>query len=54
MSSDGLWKVVKLKSMACTGVTYVTPKNRLNDPDRLVLRKYDPAAGEHVLFREER
>ncbi|CAM5384918.1 hypothetical protein SCANM63S_05555 [Streptomyces canarius] len=46
--------VVKLKSTAGTGVTYVTRKNRLNDPDRLVLRKYDPVAGEHVLFREER
>lgn len=46
--------VVRLKSAAGTGVTYVTRKNRLNDPDRLVLRKYDPVAGEHVLFREER
>lgn len=26
--------VVKLKSTAGTGVTYVTRKNRLNDPDR--------------------
>ncbi|CAM5733737.1 hypothetical protein STENM223S_06383 [Streptomyces tendae] len=24
------------------------------DPDRLVLRKYDAVAGQHVLFREER
>lgn len=46
--------VVRLKSTAGTGVTYVTRKNRLNDPDRLVLRKYDPVAGEHVAFREER
>ncbi|WP_217251210.1 50S ribosomal protein L33 [Streptomyces sp. AC602_WCS936] len=46
--------VVKLKSTVGTGVTYVTRKNRLNDPDRLVLRKYDPVAGEHVPFREER
>ncbi|MCX4403906.1 50S ribosomal protein L33 [Streptomyces sp. NBC_01764] len=46
--------VVKLRSTAGTGVTYVTRKNRLNDPDRLVLRKYDPKAGAHVLFREER
>ncbi|MFH9176676.1 50S ribosomal protein L33 [Streptomyces albogriseolus] len=45
--------VVKLKSTAGTGVTYVTRKNR-NDPDRLVLRKYDAVAGQHVLFREER
>ncbi|GHD42198.1 50S ribosomal protein L33 [Streptomyces longwoodensis] len=46
--------VVKLKSSAGTGVTYVTRKNRSNDPDRLVLRKFDPVLGEHVLFREER
>ncbi|MDT0611195.1 50S ribosomal protein L33 [Streptomyces lancefieldiae] len=46
--------VVRLKSTAGTGVTYVTRKNRINDPDRLVLRKYDPVAAEHVLFREER
>ncbi|MFI9832410.1 MAG: 50S ribosomal protein L33 [Streptomyces sp.] len=46
--------VVKLRSTAGTGVTYVTRKSRLNDPDRLVLRKYDPVAGRHLLFREER
>ncbi|MDN3027899.1 50S ribosomal protein L33 [Streptomyces sp. S.PB5] len=46
--------VVTLRSTAGTGVTYVTRKNRLNDPDRLLVRKYDPVAGAHVLFREER
>jgi large subunit ribosomal protein L33 len=46
--------IIKLKSTAGTGFTYVTRKNRLNDPDRLVLRKYDPVAGAHVEFREER
>ena len=39
---------------AGTGYTYVTRKNRRNDPDRLTLRKYDPFAGRHVDFREER
>ena len=46
--------VVKLRSTAGTGFTYVTRKNRRNDPDRLVLRKYDPRARRHVDFREER
>lgn len=46
--------VVKLRSTVGTGVTYVTRKNRKNNPDRLVLRKYDPVAGVHVAFREER
>ena len=46
--------VVKLRSTAGTGVTYVTRKSRFNDPDRLVLRKYDHVFCRHVLFREER
>jgi large subunit ribosomal protein L33 len=46
--------VVKLRSTAGTGYTYVTRKNRRNDPDRLTLRKYDAVAGRHVEFREER
>ncbi|MGJ0119452.1 50S ribosomal protein L33 [Williamsia sp. MIQD14] len=46
--------IVKLKSTAGTGYTYVTRKNRRNDPDRLVVRKYDPVIRAHVDFREER
>ncbi|MGW0041587.1 50S ribosomal protein L33 [Rhodococcus sp. NPDC003348] len=46
--------IVKLKSTAGTGHTYVTRKNRRNDPDRLVLRKYDPVVRRHVDFREEK
>ncbi|GAA2993046.1 50S ribosomal protein L33 [Kitasatospora albolonga] len=54
MASTDLRPIVKLKSTAGTGYTYVTRKSRRNDPDRLVLRKFDPVAREHVLFREER
>lgn len=46
--------VVKLRSTAGTGFTYVTRKNRRNDPERLVLRKFDPVVRRHVDFREER
>jgi large subunit ribosomal protein L33 len=46
--------VIKLRSTAGTGFTYVTRKNRRNTPDRLVLRKFDPVVREHVDFREER
>ena len=45
---------VRLRSTAGTGFTYVTRKSRRNDPDRLVLRKYDPRVRHHVEFREER
>ncbi|WP_042416496.1 50S ribosomal protein L33 [Streptacidiphilus anmyonensis] len=54
MARSELRPIVKLRSTAGTGYTYVTRKSRRNDPDRLVLRKYDPAAGHHVEFREER
>jgi large subunit ribosomal protein L33 len=46
--------VISVRSTAGTGYTYVTRKNRRNDPDRLVLRKYDPAVRRHVEFRETR
>ena len=45
---------IKLHSTAGTGYTYMTRKNRRNDPDRIVLRKYDPDVRRHVEFREER
>ena len=46
--------IVKLRSTAGTGFTYVTRKNRRNDPNRLTMRKYDPKVRQHVDFREER
>ena len=46
--------VIKLRSTAGTGFTYVTKKNRRTSPDRLVLTKYDPVVRQHVPFREER
>ena len=54
MARNDIRPVVRLKSTAGTGYTYVTRENRRNDPDRLVLRKYDPVARRHVDFREER
>ncbi|MFF5406709.1 50S ribosomal protein L33 [Streptomyces misionensis] len=54
MASGTVRPVVRLKSRAGTGFTYVTRKNRSSRPGRLVLRTYDPVVGAHVLFREER
>ncbi|MCF4121572.1 50S ribosomal protein L33 [Antribacter sp. KLBMP9083] len=53
-SKIDLRPVIRLRSTAGTGFTYVTRKNRRNDPDRLVIRKYDPMVRRHVDFREER
>ena len=46
--------VIKLKSTAGTGYTYVTNKNKVNTRDRIELRKYDPIARKHVIFKEEK
>ncbi|HZX36925.1 MAG TPA: 50S ribosomal protein L33 [Streptomyces sp.] len=54
MARSSTRPVITLRSQAGTGHTYVTRKSRLNNPDRLLLRKFDPVLGEHVLFREER
>ncbi|MFU0442255.1 50S ribosomal protein L33 [Streptomyces sp. CAI-155] len=54
MARTDVRPVIKLRSTAGTGYTYVTRKNRRNNPDRMVLRKYDPVARRHVDFREER
>ena len=54
MARSELRPIIKLRSTAGTGFTYVTRKSRRNDPDRLVIRKYDPRAQRHVEFREER
>ena len=54
MARNDIRPIVKLRSAAGIGYTYVTRKNRRNDPDRIVLRKYDPLLRRHVQFREER
>ena len=46
--------IIKMRSTAGTGYTYVTRKNRRNNPDRLVLRKFDPVVRRHVEFKEDR
>lgn len=54
MARSELRPVIRLRSTAGTGYTYVTRKNRRNNPGRLTLRKYDPVVRRHVEFREER
>jgi large subunit ribosomal protein L33 len=54
MAGNQIRPIMKLRSTAGTGYTYVTRKNRRSDPDRLTLTKYDPVVRRHVEFREER
>ncbi|GAV36200.1 50S ribosomal protein L33 [Roseomonas sp. TAS13] len=43
---------IKLLSTAETGYFYVTKKNTRHAQGKLELKKYDPVARKHVVFRE--
>jgi large subunit ribosomal protein L33 len=43
---------IKLVSSADTGHFYTTTKNRRTMPDKLELKKFDPVARKHVLYKE--
>lgn len=43
---------IKLNSEAGTGFYYVAKKNTRTMTEKLTLRKYDPVARKHVLFKE--
>ena len=45
---------IKLVSTADTGYFYVTKKNPRNLTEKLNLRKYDPVARKHVIFKESK
>ncbi len=53
MSSDKR-PIIKLRSTAGTGYTYVTTKNKVNTRERIEIKKYDPVIRKHVIFKEER
>jgi large subunit ribosomal protein L33 len=44
--------LIKLLSSAETGFYYVTKKNPRKTTEKLELKKYDPVARKHVVFRE--
>ena len=44
--------LIKLVSSADTGFYYVTKKNPRTKTNKLELKKFDPVARKHVIFRE--
>jgi large subunit ribosomal protein L33 len=46
--------LIKLVSSADTGFYYVTKKNPRTKTEKLELRKYDPVARKHVVFKESK
>ena len=46
--------LIKLVSSADTGYFYVSKKNPRGKTEKLELKKYDPIAKKHVLFKEQK
>ena len=45
-------QTVRLNSSAGTGHFYTTDKNKRTTPDKLEMKKYDPVARKHVMYKE--
>jgi len=43
---------IKLESSAGTGHFYTTTKNKRTMPDKIEIKKYDPVARKHVVYKE--
>ena len=43
---------IRMNSMAGTGHFYTTDKNKRTMPDKLEMKKYDPVARKHVIYKE--
>ncbi len=46
--------LIKMISTADTGYFYVAKKNPRKKPEKMSLKKYDPVARKHVLFKESK
>ena len=43
---------IKLESSAGTGHFYTTSKNNKNMPEKMEIKKFDPVARKHVMYKE--
>ena len=43
---------IRMNSSAGTGHFYTTDKNKRTMPDKLEMKRYDPVARKHVLYKE--
>jgi large subunit ribosomal protein L33 len=43
---------IRMNSSAGTGHFYTTDKNKRTKPDKLEMKKYDPVARKHVMYKE--
>ena len=43
---------IKLESTAGTGHFYTTTKNKRTTPDKMEIKKFDPVARKHVVYKQ--
>jgi large subunit ribosomal protein L33 len=43
---------IKLESSAGTGHFYTTTKNKKTMPEKMEIKKFDPVARKHVIYKE--
>ena len=43
---------IRMNSTAGTGHFYTTDKNKRTMPDKLEMKKYEPVARKHVIYKE--
>jgi len=43
---------IKLESSADTGHFYTTTKNKRTMPEKIEMKKFDPVARKHVMYKE--
>ena len=43
---------IRMNSTAGTGHFYTTDKNKRTTPEKLEMKKYDPVARKHVVYKE--
>jgi len=51
MAKAGQRVIIKMKSSE-SHHCYTTTKNKVNSPDKLQLKKFDPVVRKHVLYKE--
>ena len=52
MAKKGKREKIKLESSAGTGHFYTTTKNKTTMPNKLEIKKFDPKARKHVMYKE--
>ncbi|MFV1921835.1 MAG: 50S ribosomal protein L33 [Methylotenera sp.] len=45
---------IKLESTAGTGHFYTTTKNKRTMPEKMEIKKFDPVARKHVMYKENK